>query len=111
MNKYELLQNMAEKGEAEQYFTEDLESTAQNLRSAGLDFSLEELQDLAMAYKSSLNEGSELSVDDLEMVSGGAFNLPNPFKGIKLKDIFSKGENNWFNKYLGNLEKITRGGY
>ena len=111
MNKYELLRDMIEKGEAEQYFTEDLESTAKNLQAAGLDFSPEELNDLAAAYKASLKEEGELGCDELDMVAGGAIRLPNPFKGIKPWDLFKKGKDNWFNKYLGNLEKITRGGF
>lgn len=111
MNKYELLQKIAESGEAEQYFTDELESTARNLQAAGLDFSQEELHDLAMAYRASLSEDGELSLENLNLVAGGAWKLPNPFKGIKPADIFKKGKDNWFNKYLGNLANITRGGY
>ena len=111
MNKYELLRKMVESGEAERYFADDLETTVQNLQAAGLDFSPEELQALAMAYRASLTEDGELPLEQLDMVAGGAWKLPNPFKGIKLGDLFRKGKDNWFGKYLNNLEKITRGNF
>lgn len=110
MNKYEQLKNLIESDEAEKYITENMESTIENLKRIGIEFTMEELQDMIMAYKASLTDNGEVSIDDLDTVSGG-LTIPNPFKGIRPLDLFRKGDRNWFNKYLNNLEKITRGGY
>lgn len=105
MDKYQKLAELIESGNGSEILDDDMDVTIFNLRKAGMDFSRSELEDMVKAYLAS-KQDEELDESSLEAVAGGAI---NPFKGIRLKDIFSKGNNNWFNKYLGNLEKITRG--
>ena len=70
MDKYqELAELLNDPAKASEILSDSIEQTQANLKANGLDFSIEELQDLAV--KVNANDQEELSEDALDDVSGG----------------------------------------
>lgn len=70
MDKYqELAELLNDPAKANEIFSDSIEQTQANLKANGLDFSIEELQDLAV--KVNANDQEELGEDALDDVSGG----------------------------------------
>ena len=72
MDKYqELAQLLSNPAKAQEIMSESVEKTQANLKANGLDFSIEELEELAEKVTIQQTQG-ELSEDVLENVSGGS---------------------------------------
>ena len=71
MDKYQQLNELLQdEAKAKEIFTESIEETQANLKQAGLEFSIEELDAIAESVAAPAAAG-ELDAEDLDNVSGG----------------------------------------
>ena len=71
MDKYQQFAKlMNEEGKADEILSESVEQTRENLKKYGLDFSVEELQEIAKKAEA-MSQKDELNAEALDDVAGG----------------------------------------
>ena len=76
MDKYQqLAELLKDQDKANAFLSESVEETQKNLEKEGLDFTVDELVEIAEKVEKKENEGDELNEDSLDDVSGGVIGL------------------------------------